>query len=189
MAINSNYSKKAALIIKECTLVLNSIDPQSVEQLLDEIEKANNIFLVGVGRVFLSLQSIAKRLNHLDIKVFCVGEINEPPITKKDLLLVGSSSGETIIPVSIARKAHEIGARVGYIGASPESTVRKLSDFYVHIPTRGSNDSIDAITSQQPMTTLFEQVLLLFGDAVALMLMDRKSLKESDIVHAHANLE
>ena len=187
-AIHS-YSEKVSLIIKECELVLKSIDPQSVEQLLDEIEKADKVFVVGVGRVLLSLQAIAKRLNHLDIKTYCVGQIDEPPISEKDLLLVGSSSGETIIPVSIARKAHELCARIGYMGASPDSTVRKIADFYVQIPTRRSNDSSAVIISQQPMTTLFEQVLLLFGDAITLMLMERKGLKEKDVLLKHANLE
>ena len=187
-AIHS-YSEKASLIIKECELVLKSIDPQSVEQLLDEIEKADKVFVVGVGRVLLSLQAIAKRLNHLDIKTYCVGQIDEPPISEKDLLLVGSSSGETIIPVSIASNAHELCARIGYMGASPDSTVRKIADFYVQIPTRRSNDSSAVIISQQPMTTLFEQVLLLFGDAITLMLMERKGLKEKDVLLKHANLE
>ena len=189
MAVIHSYSEKASLIIKECEIVLKSIDPLSVDRLLDEIENADKVFLAGVGRVFLSLQAIAKRLNHVEIKAYCVGQINEPPISDKDLLIVGSSSGETIIPVSIARKAHEIGARVGYIGASPNSTVRNISDCFIQIPISRSNQPGVFIVSQQPMTTLFEQVLLLFGDAITLMLMERKCLKERDIFLKHANLE
>lgn len=189
METSKIFSEKTSLIIHECDRVLKSIDPLAVERLLDEIENADKVFLVGVGRVFLSLQAIAKRLNHLGIPTYCVGQVDEPPISSKDLLIVGSSSGETIIPVSIAGKAHDFGAKIAYIGANHNSTVRKISDIFIPIPITKAIQHEAVVASQQPMTSLFEQVLLLFGDAITLMLMERMGLQESDILRKHANLE
>jgi len=189
METKNLYSEKASLIINECELVLKAIEPAEIDNLLSEIETAGKVFFVGVGRVMLSLQAISKRWNHLGIHSICVGQIDEPPITNKDLLIVGSSSGETIIPVSIAKKAHVIGARIAYIGTNSTSTVGKIANVFIHVPISSTNHNSLQVTSQQPMTSLFEQSLLLIGDTIALMIMERKRLREEDISRTHANLE
>lgn len=40
---------------------MESIDPASLERLVDEVLKADQVFFVGVGRVMLALQCICKR--------------------------------------------------------------------------------------------------------------------------------
>ena len=47
----------------------------------------------------------------------------------------------------------------------------------------------DEIHSEQPMTSLFEQSLLLFGDTTALMLVREKHLELDKLWEYHANLE
>ena len=84
---------------------------------------AEKVFFVGVGRVMLALECIAKRYAHLGIHAVVVGEITEPAITPKDVLVVGSGSGETLFPLGIARKAHSIGAKVVHIGSNPKSSM------------------------------------------------------------------
>ena len=60
------------------------------------LTSAKRVFFVGVGRVLLSLEAIAKRYAHLGIDTVIVGQITEPAITKDDVLVVGSGSGETM---------------------------------------------------------------------------------------------
>ncbi len=84
------YLKVSNEVIQELDMTLRSIEPESVERLVNEILEADQVFFVGVGRVLLALQCIMKRLAHLGIKTHYVGEITEPAFTDKDLLIVGS---------------------------------------------------------------------------------------------------
>ncbi len=75
-------------IINELRVTLSKVDSNEVEELVNQIKKADKIFFVGVGRVLLSLEAIAKRLAHLGINTVVVGQITEPAITDKNLLIV-----------------------------------------------------------------------------------------------------
>ena len=59
----------------------------------------------------------------------------------------------------------------------------------VRIPVRTKLYLNDEIDSQQPMTSLFEQSLLLFGDIVAKMIIDERKLDLKGLWQHHANLE
>ena len=132
---------------------------------------------------------ICKRLAHLGIKTHYVGEITEPAITEHDLLVVGSGSGGSLFPLGIAKKAHSIGAKIVHIGSNPHSEMKDLCEFMVRIPVRTKNYLEDEIDSIQPMTSLFEQSLLFFGDVVAKMIIDERGLDMKSLWRYHANLE
>jgi len=176
-------------ILDECRTALQRIDPAAVAQLLDAILAADKVFFVGVGRVMLSLMAMAKRFSHLGIHACVVGEITEPALTHADLLIVGSGSGESLVPVAIARKAKSLGATVAHIGSNPNSSLAPITDVFVRIPVRTKLAQPDEIVSHQPMTSLFEQTLLLLGDALAQMILHRRQLDLTSLWHRHANLE
>ena len=176
-------------IIKELNKTLSSIDVKDVENLVDAVLSADKVFFVGVGRVMLSLKAIAKRWAHLGIESHYVGEITEPAITSKDLLIVGSGSGNSLFPVGIAKKAKSIGVRIVHIGSNPKGQMAGVCDSMVRIPVRTKEYLEDEIESVQPMTSLFEQSLLLFGDVIAKIIIDQKRLDMKSLWQYHANLE
>lgn len=176
-------------ITTELTTTLNNIDENDVNQLLKEIQRAEKVFFVGVGRVLLSLEAIAKRLAHLGIKTYIVGQITEPAITEKDLLIVGSGSGESAFPLIIAKKAKQYNARVAHIGANPQSSMREYTDCFVRVPVSTKLSLPGEIPSVQPMTSLFEQSLLLLGDSLALMMIKEQNIEMHGLWEYHANLE
>lgn len=186
---DASFRNSCELVLNECQTALSRIDPGAVENLLDAILTADRVFFVGVGRVLLSLEAVAKRLAHLGIKTVIVGQITEPAITKDDLLIVGSGSGETLFPVAIAVKAKSFGAKVAHIGSNPDSTLRPLADIFVRIPVQTKLAREGEIESRQPMTSLFEQSLLLFGDSLACMIVSRRHLDVKSLWQYHANLE
>lgn len=183
------FKQTAEMVINECRNALDKIDPYSVSRLLDAIMSAEKVFFIGVGRVMLSLQAFAKRLSHLGVNSFCVGQITEPAITDRDLLIVGSGSGESLIPVAIARKAKLFGAKIAHIGSNPESSLKEITDIFVRIPVRTKMALGDEIKSEQPMTSLFEQSLLLFGDILAKMIIVKNKISMDELWRYHANLE
>lgn len=184
-----SYTEIRSLVLKELEVALGAIKEEEVERLIDIVLNSGKVFFVGVGRVLLSLQAIAKRWAHIGIDTHIVGEITEPAITSKDLLIVGSGSGTTLFPAAIAKKAHQLGAKVVHIGSNPNSELKDIVEFMVRIPVRTKYYLDDEIDSQQPMTSLFEQSLLLLGDIVAKMIIDRKDLNMKELWQFHANLE
>lgn len=186
---NNEFHSAYEMILDECNQALERISPETVERFIDELNRAETIFFVGVGRVLLSLEAMAKRLAHLGFHCEIVGNITEPAITDRDLLVVGSGSGESLIPVAIAKKAKSFGARIVHIGSNPRSSLQPITDLMVRIPVRTRLELPDELDSHQPMTSLFEQSLLIFADAVALMIVRRGSLDMKALWKCHANLE
>ncbi|MFZ4451604.1 6-phospho-3-hexuloisomerase [Salibacterium aidingense] len=184
-----DYQYAAKTITDELSAALHNIDSKEVDELLRKIQKAEKVFFVGVGRVLLSLEAIAKRLAHLGIKTYIVGQVTEPAITENDLLIVGSGSGETAFPLIIAKKAKQFNATVAHIGADPESSMEKYADTFVRIPVRTQLELPNEIPSVQPMKSLFEQNLLLLGDTIALMIVREQNIEISNLWKHHANLE
>lgn len=176
-------------IVKELQETLGKVKDDEVKELLEQIQKAEKVFFVGVGRVLLSLQAIAKRLAHLGVNTIVVGQITEPAITEKDLLIVGSGSGQTAFPLAIAKKAKQYNAAVIHIGANPNSSMKEFSDYFVRIPVSTKLNLPNEVPSIQPMTSLFEQSLLLLGDTVALMMIKEGNIDMPSLWQCHANLE
>lgn len=186
---NTGYQAVCELVLGELHASLYAIRAEEVERLLEAVHKAQRVFFIGVGRTLFSLQAIAKRWAHLGIDAHIVGEVTEPAITAEDILIAGSGGGNTMLPVGIAKKAKAIGAMVAYIGSNPDSPLRDSADFMVRIPVRTRFELEDEIVSRQPMASLFEQSLLLLGDIVAKMLIDRQGLDMAGLWQYHANLE
>ena len=184
------YKENSELVINELQTTLNAIDEKQVDQLVTMICDAEKVFVVGVGRVLLMLQAFEKRLNHLGIDAYYVGEINEPAITEKDLLIVGSGSGESVFPLSIIKIAKKYGAKTAHIGSNANSSMTQYEDLFVRIPCSTKLNLPDEIKSKQIMSSLFEQSILLLGDVVAKEIAERKQIID---IHAlwkkHANLE
>jgi|TARA_B100000902_G_C27088613_1_gene802644 6-phospho-3-hexuloisomerase len=196
----NRYYKNTNLIVNEISDILNNIPTNQTSNLINQIIKSNRIFLVAIGRVNLSLQCFGKRLAHLGFKVELVGSLTEKPATKKDLLIVASGSGESLIPLNITKKAKSIGCKILHITSSKKSSIRKISDYVVELkaPTKivsniktkeSLSDSASKTKSIQPMSTLFDQVLHIYGDIVSVQIIEKLKLNKINLWKNHANLE
>lgn len=176
-------------ILQELTGCIQSIDETSVDNVVQSLCEAEKVFAVGVGRVLLMLQAFVKRLNHLGIEAYYVGEVNEPAITAKDVLVVASGSGESEVPVSIAKVAKKYHPKIVYIGSNLSSTAASMSDLQLRIPCRTKLNLPDELSSVQPMSSMFEQSLLLCCDTLAYRIVMEKQLNMKELWRKHANLE
>ncbi len=198
------YKSLSKIIISEISETLLSIPESQTENLINQIINSKRIFLIAIGRVNLSLQCFGKRLSHLGFKVELVGSLTEKPATKNDLLIVASGSGESVIPLNIAKKAKKIGCKVLHITSAKKSSIRKLADHVVEIksPTKleryrskknekeSLSDSVSKTKqSIQPMSTIFDQVLHLYGDLVSIQIINKMKINKINLWKYHANLE
>ncbi len=184
-----DFEKARSIICREIELSLSKVDREEVESLVGLILNNEKVFVIGVGKVMLMMQALAKRLKHLGLDSYVVGETTTPGIQKGDLLLAGSGSGETITTVNVARLAKKHGAKISLITSSPDSTLRKLSDVSVRIPCSTKLHLPGETFSKQSMTTLFEQCLLIFGDCVSMIIQKKLNISEEKMWKTHANLE
>ncbi len=173
-------------VLDEISNVLQQVNNNQCEALIQALRSAPRIYLTGMGRGGLSIKAFAMRLMHLGFEAFVVGEINTPRLRSGDLMLIASFSGETGTSVHLARKAIEAGATLALITASPGSTLAGMADVVVHLNAKNTNG---LMVTRQPMLSLYEQSLLLFGDALVLRLMETCSVSEADMLARHTNLE
>lgn len=170
---------------------LSAVDEDEIKRFIAAIISAKDqkIFVMGVGRVMLMLQAFAKRLRHLGLEFYVVGETTVPSIANKDMLIAASGSGETLTTLNVAQLAKKAGARVILITASTDSSIRRLSDVCVRIPCPTKLHLPGETSSIQPMTNLFEQCLLVFCDCISMILQDMLNISEEEMWTRHCNLE
>lgn len=191
MTFVERYVRARKDVVAEVDRALSSIDPEQVERLRDEILRAKQVFFVGVGRVMLALQGVCKRMSHLGIDAHCVGDVTEPAMTDEDLLIVASGSGRSLFPLGVAKRARAVASRavIAHIGSATDSEMRDVADFMVRIPVRTKAHLPDEIESCQPMTTIFDQCVLLLGDVLAKTIVEERGLDMDVLWRLHANLE
>lgn len=178
------------IVLTEIAEAINAISEEDIQLLIKQILGAKKIFLVGVGRVELALESWCKRFSHLGYDICMVGDLTEPCFGEGDLLIVGSGSGNSVIPVAIAKKAKELKGCVFHIGSNADGKIAKYVDGFLKIPVTtklGNNDKV--IKSAQLMTSLFEQSLYLLGDIIALYIATTAKEDISEYWQYHATLE
>jgi 6-phospho-3-hexuloisomerase len=176
-------------VIEELNHSTIQISDREAEQLVNTIATSSKVFVAGAGRSGLMAKSFAMRMMHMGIESYVVGETVTPNIGDGDLLIVCSGSGETKGLVSMTEKAKKLGAKVAAVTISPDSTIGKLADITVKLPGAPKDKESSQYYTIQPMASLFEQILLLFFDALILRYMDIKELNSTTMFSRHANLE
>lgn len=171
-------------------LILSELQKGAVEvsdSQLELVRQANRIFVAGAGRSGLNLKSFAMRLNQLGKPTYVVGETTTPAFGEADLLIVATGSGTTSQMIQFMEKAANLGGKVWLLTATKQTPATELASEITYLAGKGKFDSGEQST--QPMGSLFEQSLLIFGDAFTLSYMNQFDILESDMQHNHANLE
>ena len=181
--------EKVKKILDEIGTVLGGVDELQVEKLTDEIIKADKIVTVGAGRVGMAIRGFAMRLGHLGKEAWMIGDATVPGIGEGDLLVVASGSGETQTIFDLVEIAKKNKARIALVTGNPESRMGRLADVIVQIKAPSKTKAVEGFSSIQPMTTLNEQCLGIFFDAVVLLLMEKIGETHDTMWARHSNLE
>jgi 6-phospho 3-hexuloisomerase len=191
--------KDAMLSIAEhVEKVANSVDEKQVEGFISLLREAERVFIYGAGRSGLVAKAFAMRLMHLGFNVYVIGEIITPGISRGDLLITISGSGETTSVVAAGKIAKKAWAKVVLVTTYPGSTLGKLADLCVVIKGRtklkGEKDFLlrqikGEHYSIAPLGTLFEISVLVFLDGLVAELMAELGKTEDDLRTRHATIE
>jgi 6-phospho-3-hexuloisomerase len=180
---------KVNSILFELNSVFKSSDLSQLEDFTNEIISADKIVLFGAGRVGLMMKSFSMRLNHLGFRSFFIGETNVPKTGENDLLIVGSGSGNTLTVADIVSLAKKHKLSIVSITANADSIIAKSSKSVIRLSAPTKESKPTSGYSIQPMTTLFEQALLIATDAIVLSLMEKTGQSFELMKARHNNLE
>ncbi len=170
----------------------DAIPAEAVAAPLDEaaaaLQGARRVFVLGAGRSGLALRMTAMRLMHLGLDVHVVGEVTTPAIAAGDVLLAASGSGGTASVVRAAETAAASGARVIAITTAPHSPLAGLAAVSVVVPAAQKQDHNGRLSIQYS-GALFEQSVVVLGDAIFHSLWKASGATADELWPRHANLE
>ncbi len=155
---------------------VNEEDWALAERLLEEHRRA---FFTGQGRSGMIARMAAMRVSHLGREAWLAGETTTPPISRDDLLIALSGSGNSPLTVKRAEIARQAGAKVLAVTGPQPGQLAAHSDWSCRLPV-GS--------SVQFGGSLFEQSALLFWDAVVAAYAAHHHISGADMAARHFNL-
>ena len=168
-------------VIDELSAMANQLDADALNRLADEIQRAPKVFFSGQGRSGLMIKAIAVRLMHIGVPVFVAGESNTPAIGPGELLVAVSSSAKTQTTLAHIAAARKAGAKIALVSAKPAPGID--ADITVCLPARTS------VATAQHAGSLFEQSLLITGDAIAWRIQNERGEPDANLDKRHANLQ
>ncbi|MBN2584676.1 MAG: 6-phospho-3-hexuloisomerase [Planctomycetes bacterium] len=176
-------------IFDEIQSVLRGIDRATVDRVVEQLMRAERVYVAGGGRSGLMARCFAMRLMHLGLHTYVVGETTTPAIRPNDCLVVCSASGQTQVVVLVSRAAKKVGAQVIAVTADPDSPIAKTADIVLVLDAPHKKAPDVGLPSVQYAGTLFEQSLLILSDAIAFEIGTQLGRSEEDMQQRHANLE
>lgn len=179
-------------IAREITGMAERLDTDRMHAAVRKILSAKQVFVAGAGRSGDLMKCMAKRLMHAEIQAYVLGETITPPAGRGDVLVIGSGSGETESLVVLSGKAKRLGVEIVLITTNEASAIANQANLVLVIPAKtpkAVHAGTAGINSAQPMANLFEQMLLLTGDAICMEVALQKGLSAEDMFANHANLE
>ena len=187
------------LIIENLKEVIDKLDKEAIKAMLQKIIDGNQIFVMGAGRSGLVAKAFAMRLMHLGFSVYVVGETTTPAVLPQDVVIAISGSGETRTIADLGKLAKDIGSTLITITSKKDSTLGRISDIAVIIPSKTKNDPDEAgylerhmrgdYKKMPPLGTTFEITALVFLDSVVSQLIMLTGASEAELKSRHTNIE
>lgn len=166
--------------------ILEQVPQSDIDQVKQLFLKSDRIFVYGAGRSGLVAKAFAIRLMHLGFQTFVIGETISAPVTKGDLVVIVSGSGETIPAVMTAEIAQKLGANVISVTGKKRSEIARFADVTLYIKASCNESDRKKFA---PLGTLFEASVWILLDGMIADLLDSKNETEENMRSRHATLE
>ena len=173
------------LILDEIDMMHDSLiknDVESYIELLTEKLSSSSGDIIGLaaGRMGYALRAFIMRLNHMGFNASMIGDTNVPRVKQDSILFINSSSGETPSILLFAEQAKNEKGEIFLTTCNKKSSIGKLSNSIIQIPT---------IQSVQLMKSPYEQFSMLLYDYIIYRLVETLGLDKEKISSNHSILE
>lgn len=162
-----------------------AINIERCEQLVEMIMGCEGVlFFTGVGKSGYIAQKIAATIMSTGTKAFFLSPIDALHgdlglVTKKDILLLFSKSGETEELVQLLPFVRNKGTQICAITSNHQSQLAKAASFSLVLPCEHELCPFDLAP------TISTEIQLLFGDVLAIALMHAKQFPIDDYAANH----
>lgn len=171
-------------------LLLGDMSEKDAEKLIRDILKARRIFVTGKGRSGLVAECCAMRMMQMGQDVHVPGEATCPRIKKGDLMIAISCSGGTMTTIQLAKISKKAGAKVTVLTAVADSELSRHASHIIEFPVTERNVRKSYRYVLGPHNnTMFEEVVLLYFDALIYSILKRQGIPKKMISQRHTNLE
>jgi len=161
---------------------VSAVPDALIDEFIEHIVSAKTVFVYGSGRSGLTGQFFCVRLVQMGMDVHFVGDMTTPIITKDDLTILISRTGNTMSAVQTANIARRIGSKVIAITAHTDTKLTIAADTVILLPDAKDKER----AKHAPLGTVFEDAAVLFLDSIIPRIMERLKLTESDMRKRHA---
>jgi 6-phospho-3-hexuloisomerase len=172
---------RLAVIVDEHRSMAKALDVAEIDALVCAMTDAKRIFFSGQGRSGLMIRALTIRLMHIGLTVHVAGESSTPAIGAGDLLIAVSASAGTKATLEHMRIARCNDARIALISTKKPDSGN--TDLLLTLPVRS------LVPTVQHAGSLFEQTVLLLGDAIAWHLQKTLGVDDRLLNERHANLQ
>ena len=186
-------------IIDHLGEVIDQLYIEATKAMLQKIMEGERIFVMGAGRSGLVAKAFAMRLMHLGFTVYVVGETTTPAVRPGDVAVAISGSGETRSIADLGKIVKGIGSTLVTVTSKKESTLGKISDIVVLLPSKTKIDSdaggcleenmLGVYKNLPPLGTSFEITSLIFLDSLVAQLISLTGASEAELKSRHTNIE
>ena len=176
-------------ILEENRFLLQRLDDKAAQDFIRKILDARSIFFSAQGRAGFILRCFCMRLMHLGFTVYFCGETITPAITRDDLLIVLSGSGETPSTLESVKSAKKYHAKTYGILGNMGSRIASVVDASIHLPGTTKLCRKDEPQSMQMAGSLFEQSAFLFLEAIVLEIYQKRKKSVGSVSSRHTVIE
>lgn len=187
------------LIAVNLNEIIDKLDREAIKSMIQKILEGERVFVMGAGRSGLVAKAFAMRLMHLGFSVYVVGETTTPAVRPQDVVIAISGSGETHSIADLGKIVKDIGSTLITVTSKKESTLGRISDVAMVLPSKSKND-LDAggylersmrggYSNLPPLGTSFEITSLIFLDSIISELITLTGASEAELKSRHTNIE
>jgi len=176
-------------ILEENRSLVQCLNDKAAQDFIRKILDAGCIFFSAQGRAGFILRCFCMRLMHLGFTVYFCGETITPAITRDDLLVVLSGSGETPSTLESVKSAKKYHAKTYGILGNMESRIASMVDTSIHLPGTTKLCRKEEPHSLQMSGSLFEQSAFLFLEAIVLKIYQKRNQNVGSVSSRHTVIE
>lgn len=168
-------------------LAIDSVDPavsKVINRIIDAKAVNGRVIFSGVGKTGHIGSKLAATFASLGTPSFFVHSVEAMHgdmgmITKDDVVILISNSGETKETIAVLPSIRSIGATIVSITRSADSTLAKGSDLPIVLPVNGEADDLGLAPSNSSTE------VLVLGDAIGLTLARVAGFSKKDFAKFH----
>jgi len=187
------------LIVVNLNDIIGRLDREAIKATIQKILEGDKIFVMGAGRSGLVAKAFAMRLMHLGFSAYVVGETTTPAVQPQDVVIAISGSGETHSIADLGKIVKDIGSTLITVTSKKESTLGRISDIAMILPSKTKNDLDEGgylernmrgdYKNLPPLGTSFEITSLIFLDSIIAQLIRLTGASEAELKSRHTNIE